>query len=158
MDPMKIISNVTGLLVVCVLLIAGLIGVIAMTNEPETEVKDDGPELRTVATEVSERLTDHPGYQLFSEWGCENCHRVNRKLIGPALSGVTQRREKEWIYQFVQNSTRMIENGEPTAVALYEEYNQYQMQSHDLSHEQIDQILAYVEEVSNWVNGGIFGW
>ena len=51
--------------------------------------------------------------------------------------------------QFVQNSTRMIENGEPTAVALYEEYNQYQMQSHDLSHEQIDQILAYVDEVSN---------
>ena len=43
----------------------------------------------------------------------------------------------------------MIENGEPTAVALYEEYNQYQMQSHDLSHEQIDQILAYVDEVSN---------
>ena len=146
---MKIIGNVTGLLVVCVVLIGGLIGLIAMTNEPDAGAAIDDQEKPPLVTEVSERLSDHPGYQLFSEWGCENCHRVNRKLIGPALGGVTERREKDWIYRFVKNSTQMIESGDPTAVALYEEFNQYQMQNHDLENEQIDQILAYIEEVSN---------
>ena len=148
MDPMKIIDRITGLLVVCVLLIAALIGVIAMSNEPESQAIATGSGDTPMANGISERLTDHQGYQLFSEWGCENCHRVNSKRIGPPLAGVAERREKEWIYQFVQNSSSLIASGDPTAVALYEEYNQYQMQNHDLNTDQIDQILEYIAEVT----------
>jgi hypothetical protein len=44
----------------------------------------------------------------------------------------------------VQNSQRVIASGDAQAVALYNEYNQLQMPSHDLPDEDILAIMAYV--------------
>ena len=84
------------------------------------------------------------GEQLFSEWACNTCHKVDQKLVGPALQGVYDRRSLEWIYAFVQNSQKVIASGDAQAVALYNEYNQLQMPAHDLPDEDILSILAYV--------------
>lgn len=48
--------------------------------------------------------------------------------------------------QLGKNSTRLIQSGDEQAVALYEEYNQLQMPSYDLSDDQILAILAYVRD------------
>lgn len=85
------------------------------------------------------------GKQLFNA-NCAACHRVNQKLIGPALSGVTQRRSKEWIYKWIRNSSELINSGDAQAKAVFEEYNKVPMTPFPLlSDADIDNILAYVE-------------
>lgn len=86
------------------------------------------------------------GKQLFSEWACNTCHKVDQKLVGPALQGVYDRRDVEWLYAFIKNSQKVIASGDAYAVALYNEYNQLQMPSHDLEDEDILSILAYVRD------------
>lgn len=80
---------------------------------------------------------------------CKACHNIDGpKLIGPNLAGVTQRHSQEWLIRFIRNSQEMIAAGDPAAVKLWEEYNQIPMPPHNLTDEQIIDILAYIE------NGG----
>ena len=77
---------------------------------------------------------------------CTVCHAVDRKVVGPALMNVYDRRELPWIIAFVKNSQRLIASGDPIAVALYNEYNKTQMNSFDyLSDDEIIDILAYIK-------------
>lgn len=85
------------------------------------------------------------GEQLFKT-KCAICHKLDARLIGPPLKGVTERREEEWLIRFIRNSTEVIESGDEYAVALFEEYNQLQMIANpDLSDDQIRNILAYID-------------
>jgi len=87
------------------------------------------------------------GAGLFEEYACNTCHNVVGKKVGPALAGVYDRRELEWIYSWVKNSTLLIESGDAQAVGLYNEYNKLQMAAYDLSNDQILSIMAYVRNV-----------
>jgi len=86
------------------------------------------------------------GEQLFSEWTCNTCHKVDQKAVGPALAGVYDRRSLEWIYAWVKNSQALIASGDQQAIDVYNEYNQLAMQSFDLEDEDILAILAYVRD------------
>ncbi len=86
------------------------------------------------------------GESLFSEYQCNTCHRVDAKLVGPALGGVYDRRDLEWIYSWVKNSQALIASGDQQANDLYEEYNQLVMQPYDLTNDQILSIMAYVRD------------
>lgn len=87
------------------------------------------------------------GEALFAENVCNTCHKVETKLVGPALAGVYDRRSLDWIYSWVKNSQKMIADGDPQAVALYNENNKLMMQSYDLENDDILAILAYVRNV-----------
>lgn len=87
------------------------------------------------------------GEQLFSEYQCNTCHRVESKLVGPALAGIYDRRDLEWIYSWVKNSQALIASGDPQAVALWNEYQPAAMTPYDLDDSQILSILAYVRDV-----------
>ena len=77
---------------------------------------------------------------------CASCHKKYKKAVGPALHGVTQRREMEWIYTWIYNSTAMIQSGDAQAVALYKEYKQSNINAFpQLSTEDIDAIVSWVE-------------
>src|SRR4051812_17969223 len=39
---------------------------------------------------------------------CAACHNVNKKLTGPALAGVDNRHNLDWIVRFVQSSQTVI--------------------------------------------------
>ncbi len=79
---------------------------------------------------------------------CAACHKVNRKAIGPALAGASERYDREWLYSWIRNSSAMIAAGDPIAVALFEEYNQSVMTGFpQLSDQDIDNILAYTDYV-----------
>jgi len=85
------------------------------------------------------------GQSLFNT-NCKTCHRLDQKLVGPALRGVTERRELEWIKKFILNTQLVIQSGDATAVALYEEYNQSVMPAFEfLSDDDLMNLLAYVE-------------
>lgn len=88
------------------------------------------------------------GKALFQEL-CTVCHAVDRKVVGPALMNVYERRDLPWIIAFVKNSQRVIASGDPYAVALYNEYNKTQMNNFDyLSDEEIINIIAYVKDAT----------
>ena len=87
------------------------------------------------------------GKSLFNA-NCASCHKLNKKLIGPALRGVSAKYEKEWLYSWIKNSAAMIKSGDEQAVAIYEEYNKVAMNSFpQLSNEDIDNILAYSDYI-----------
>lgn len=77
---------------------------------------------------------------------CSACHRLDQKLIGPALRGVTDRREVQWAKDFIHNSQKMIASGDPVAVALFAEYNNAVMPPMPfLSDDDLNRLLAYIE-------------
>ncbi|MCK0146004.1 c-type cytochrome [Arenibacter sp. F26102] len=85
------------------------------------------------------------GKQLFNQ-NCAACHSLNKKMTGPALAGVTEKYDKEWLYQWVKNSPAMIKAGDADALKIYNEYNQAAMTPFPLlSNQDIDDILAYTD-------------
>ena len=87
------------------------------------------------------------GKSLFNSQ-CAACHKLNKKLVGPALRGVSAKYEKDWLYSWIKNSAALIKSGDEQAVAIYEEYNKVAMNAFpNLSNEDIDNILAYTDYV-----------
>lgn len=88
------------------------------------------------------------GEDLF-EKHCRLCHNIGEgRLVGPDLIGVAERRERQWLLQFIENSQQMIKAGDPIAVQLYEEFNKSIMPSFtQLSGGEINSIIDYV---ANW--------
>lgn len=77
---------------------------------------------------------------------CTTCHKIETKLIGPAL-GPTLASDKDdvWLTKWIQNSGALIAAGDKKAVAIYNEYNQAGMTAFtDLSDADVAGILAYV--------------
>ena len=92
---------------------------------------------------TSQEADIQAGKALFNT-NCAACHQLNRKAVGPALRGVTEKYDKEWLYNWIKNGTQMIKDGDPQAVAIWEEYNRAVMTNYpQFSNEQIDNILAY---------------
>ena len=77
---------------------------------------------------------------------CASCHKLDRKLIGPALGGVTERRENEWLKAWIKNNAALRASGDRDAIAIFNEYNGSVMSAFpQLSDAQIDDILYYTE-------------
>lgn len=77
---------------------------------------------------------------------CKTCHRLDQKNVGPALRGVSDRRSIDWSKKFIRNSQALIASGDAQAVAIYNEYNQLAMPSHEfLSDDDVMNLLAYIE-------------
>lgn len=78
---------------------------------------------------------------------CTTCHSVTKKVVGPALAGMTERHDEEWLVKWIKNSQALVAAGDPTAVQLFEENNKLVMTAFtDLSDDQIKNIIAYVKD------------
>jgi len=96
---------------------------------------------------TSQEVDIQAGKSLFNT-NCAACHQLNRKAVGPALRGVTDKYDKEWLYKWIKNGTQMIKDGDPQAVAIWEEYNRAVMTNYpQFSNQDIDNILAYTDYV-----------
>lgn len=77
---------------------------------------------------------------------CKQCHKLDQKYTGPALRGVTDRQGVEKTKSFIKNSQAVIASGDAYANALYKEYNNLAMPSHEfLTDEDLNGLLAYIE-------------
>ena len=77
---------------------------------------------------------------------CTACHKLDARLVGPALKGITEKRSEEWLISFIRNSQEMIDAGDEDAVAIFEEYNQLPMIPNlDLTDDQIRNILGFID-------------
>ncbi len=76
---------------------------------------------------------------------CTQCHQIHKKVIGPALAGVYERRSIEWLNAWIRNSQALIASGDEDAIAIYEEYNRTQMTAYPFDDNQIMELLAYIQ-------------
>lgn len=75
---------------------------------------------------------------------CSACHRMDEKLIGPALKGVTERREPEWILNWVLNTDIMAQR-DPDALELLGSFLT-QMTNQKLDVHDAESILVFFRE------------
>ncbi len=83
------------------------------------------------------------GAKLFTE-KCSACHKLGERYIGPALAGVTQRRQPEWILNMILNPENMILQ-DPTAKALFATFLTPMANQH-LTREEAECVLVYFRE------------
>lgn len=84
------------------------------------------------------------GEKLFKN-NCKACHSVGaNKVVGPGLQGINEKRSKEWLVKWIQNSAELIASGDADANAIFEEYNKTPMPAQAVSEEDITAILAYI--------------
>lgn len=88
------------------------------------------------------------GEQLFKS-KCNTCHLVDKNSTGPNLQGVKQKwadaGEAEFLYEWVQNPGKLYASGKSTMAAAIKEFSKTDMTPQDVTNEQVDAILDYVD-------------
>ena len=80
---------------------------------------------------------------------CAACHTTTgRKLIGPGLANIHDKRTKEWFTKFVRSSQTLINSGDAEAVKIFEEFNKVIMPDQILSDVEIISVFEYVKSES----------
>jgi cytochrome c len=51
---------------------------------------------------------------------CSACHKITKRVVGPALAGVTERRSPEWIMNMIMNPEEMVAKNEAAKQLLAE--------------------------------------
>ncbi len=74
---------------------------------------------------------------------CTACHLPNQRMIGPALSGVYERRSPEWVMNMILNPDGMLRE-DPIAKALLKEYNNAIMLNQNLTQEEARDVAEYL--------------
>ena len=114
-------------------------------------------QVRTADYENAPELRQIPrGEQIFRT-RCATCHTVTGKelagALGPDLLGVSQRREKRWLYDWLKAPDRMINKKDPIAMEMYERYNKLAMPNMRLNKEEADVLLAYIDDETQRITG-----
>lgn len=92
---------------------------------------------------ADEEIVDK-GQAVFNAKGCVACHSIGKgKITGPDLLGVTERREEEWLRQWLKSPETMIYT-DPIAKEMLKEYL-VPMPNQGLSDEEIDILVEYFE-------------
>mgnify|MGYP001824143920 CR=1 FL=1 len=83
------------------------------------------------------------GKKLFNA-NCAACHKLDKKLIGPALGGVTEKRENEWLQAWIKDNNALRASGDQDAIDIFNEYKGIVMTAYPhLSEQDINDILVY---------------
>ena len=81
--------------------------------------KGVGPTTSITLGEIDDALVEK-GKEVYKA-NCTACHKIGKRVVGPALGGVTERRSPEWIMNMIMNPEEMVQK-DPTAKALLAEY------------------------------------
>ncbi|MCX6158069.1 MAG: cytochrome c [Ignavibacteriota bacterium] len=85
------------------------------------------------------------GQALFQK-KCSTCHRMDEKLIGSALRGITKRRTPEWIMNMILNPDGMIKENKE-ARELFEKLK-VRMAPQNMNEDEARKILEYLRTVN----------
>jgi len=85
------------------------------------------------------------GENLFRQ-KCAACHSLGAgdRTTGPDLAGVTERRDRQWLADFIADPGKVIVAGDPVAVALLKQFNNLTMPALRLETDQIEALLVYL--------------
>lgn len=116
------------------------IGAITAANSMSEPDKGVGPVTEVKLSADIDASMVEKGKGIF-ETKCSACHKWEEKYVGPALKGVTKRREPEWILNMILNPGEMTQKN-PTAKALFEEIL-IQMTPQNLTEQEARTVLEY---------------
>lgn len=81
---------------------------------------------------------------------CYSCHNVGSgDKQGPDLKGLTTRRTKEWLHEFVNTPAAMNARGDAFAKQLFSKFAPTVMPDQALTPQQIDSILMMIDDLTN---------
>jgi mono/diheme cytochrome c family protein len=92
------------------------------------------------------------GGEVWRTKACFVCHTVgdmkgSARGTAPDLGGVVERREIDWLKRFLTDTEKMLES-DPIANSLYEQYNRTKMPNMHVTEEQIDNLLHYLQQLT----------
>ena len=107
----------------------------------------------TISTSIFAQDGDpEKGKSLFNS-NCAACHKLDKKMTGPALRHVEQRLadeqglDREWLAAWIRNSSGVLKTGDAYATKIYDEYGGAAMTAFpQLSDDDINHILAYTAQ------------
>jgi mono/diheme cytochrome c family protein len=118
----------------------------SLTSFAQTAAAPATPATTTMAAPTVASGDPVKGKELFNSQ-CAACHKLDAKMTGPALRGISSRLTNDWLYKWIRNSQEMIKSGDAEAVRVSKEYNGSVMTAFpQLSTGDIDNILAYTSE------------
>ncbi|HAZ45074.1 MAG TPA: cytochrome C [Cyanobacteria bacterium UBA11369] len=93
--------------------------------------------------------TVEEGKTLF-EQSCASCHSIDGSgaSYGPDLKTVTQRRDRNWLVNWIAAPEKAIESGDAIAQELVEQYNGVPMPNMGLQPNQVESIVVYLENAA----------
>ncbi len=94
----------------------------------------------TLNATIDQKMVAH-GADVYKKM-CTACHRVDKKFIGPAPTGILERRTPEWVMNMILNPEQMVKE-DPLAKELLMEFNGAPMANQNLSEEDSRAILEY---------------
>jgi len=84
--------------------------------------------------------------EYFFQSQCSVCHTDGQgDKMGPDLLGVTARRDRAWLTRYIMAPDKMLAEGDPIAVALFEKYQYARMPNLRLSSDEVAAVLSYLE-------------
>jgi mono/diheme cytochrome c family protein len=99
--------------------------------------------------------TFHPGRaqqsavaDLFED-KCSACHSLgSERGVGPGLAGVTERRSRAWLVDWLRAPDRVVARGDSIAGALLKEYNGLVMPNGGLQESEVNALVAFLANSS----------
>ena len=80
---------------------------------------------------------------------CFSCHNIGGgDKTGPDLKGVTMRRTKEWLHEYILSPAAVKDKGDPVAADLFRKFPATVMSDQPLTPPQIDSLLALIDELT----------
>jgi len=78
---------------------------------------------------------------------CAACHKLDKKLIGPPLKGISEKRSNEWLQAWIKDNNALRASGDQDAIDIFNEYNGMPMVANpQLSDQDINDIIAYTDD------------
>ena len=127
--------------------LAGLLLLVSPYGVLGQESGDGSAEAKKTESSEKDGASAAEGEKLY-EKHCVQCHKINQKLVGPALAGINERKSQEWLIPWIQNSQKMVESGDEYAVKIFNEYNQTIMPPMPLNDKEVKSVLAYIEKAT----------
>ena len=100
---------------------------------------------------IKHAVSSEVGEEIFQS-NCAGCHTIGKgNSVGPDLSGVTIRREENWLIRQIKDPDGLVEEKDPVALQLLEEFNM-PMVALGLSDEEIKEIILYLKNLDKNIN------
>jgi len=100
---------------------------------------------------IKHAVSSDVGEEIFQS-NCTGCHTIGKgNSVGPDLSGVTIRREENWLIRQIKDPDGLVEEKDPVALQLLKEFNM-PMVALGLSDEEIKEIILYLKNFDKNIN------
>ena len=148
----KLIKNLSlGLLAIIVLTSCGGDKKTEKSKEKIVEIdpmkdKGIGPITHVdISNEIDNNMAER-GQEIFKSM-CSACHKIDQRVIGPALAGVTKKRTPEWIMNMIMNPNQMVKENAQARKLLAEYISP--MANQNLTEEETRFVLEYFRRNDN---------